>query len=204
MTAFTAFLMFVGTVGTREQVATNIAFNIEALAFLPMVGMMIGVAVLVGQRLGENRPDLAEKAAWSAIHLTFAFFSVLAVLYITIPNVFIYPFTLNGGLENIKNSIDLIVVLLQFVAVFCLFDAIFLVFIGALEGAGDTRFIMKMSFIISILLFVVPCYFYIKYFEANLLVLWWLITINVIIYCSVFYWRFKKGLWKKMRVIEIN
>ena len=40
MTAFTAFLMFVGTVGTREQVATNIAFNIEALAFLPMVGMM--------------------------------------------------------------------------------------------------------------------------------------------------------------------
>ena len=202
MTAFTAFLMFVGTVGTREQVATNIAFNIEALAFLPMVGMMIGTAVLVGQRLGENKPELAEKAAWSAIHITFAFFSILAVLYITIPGMFIYPFTLNGGLENIQNSIDLIVVLLRFVAVFCLFDAIFLVFIGALEGAGDTRFIMKMSFIISILLFVVPCYIYIKFFEAKVLVLWWIITINVIIYCSVFFWRFKTGPWRNMRVIE--
>ena len=202
MTAFTAFLMFVGTVGTREQVATNIAFNIEALAFLPMVGMMIGTAVLVGQRLGENKPDLAEKAVWSAIHITFAFFSILAVLYITIPGMFIYPFTLNGGLENIENSIDLIVVLLRFVAVFCLFDAIFLVFIGALEGAGDTRFIMKMSFIISILLFVVPCYIYIKFFEAEVLVLWWIITINVMIYCSVFFWRFKMGPWRNMRVIE--
>ncbi len=202
MTAFTAFLMFVGTVGTREQVATNIAFNIEALAFLPMVGMMIGTAVLVGQRLGENKPDLAEKAVWSAIHITFAFFSILAVLYITIPGMFIYPFTLNGGLENIENSIDLIVVLLRFVAVFCLFDAIFLVFIGALEGAGDTRFIMKMSFIISILLFVVPCYIYIKFFEAEVLVLWWIITINVMIYCSVFFWRFKMGPWRDMRVIE--
>ncbi len=201
MTAFTAFLMFVGTIGTREQVATNIAFNIEALAFLPMVGMMIGTAVLVGQRLGENKPKLAEKAVWSAIHITFAFFSILAVLYITIPGMFIYPFTLNGGLENIENSIDLIVVLLRFVAVFCLFDAIFLVFIGALEGAGDTRFIMKMSFIISILLFVVPCYIYIKFFEAKVLVLWWIITINVIIYCSVFFWRFKTGPWRNMRVI---
>ena len=88
MTAFTAFLMFVGTVGKREQVATNIAFNIEALAFLPMVGMMIGIAVIVGQRLGENKPDLAEKAAWSAIHMTLAFFGILAVLYIFMPEVF--------------------------------------------------------------------------------------------------------------------
>ena len=202
MTAFTAFLMFVGTVGTREQVATNIAFNIEALAFLPMVGMMIGVAVIVGQRLGENKPELAEKAAWSAIHLASAFFSILAVLYIAIPSVFIYPFTLNGGFENIAESIDLIVVLLRFVAFFCLFNAIFLVFIGALEGAGDTRFIMKMSFLISIILFVLPCYLYIRFFEAKLYVLWWIITANVILYCAVFFWRFQHGPWRSMRVIE--
>ncbi len=204
MTAFTAFLMFVGTVGTREQVATNIAFNIEALAFLPMVGMMIGVAVIVGQRLGENKPELAEKAAWSAIHLALAFFGILGVLYITTPYTFIYPFTLNGGIENVEQSIALIIVLLRFVAFFCLFDAIFLVFLGALEGAGDTRFIMKMSFLISIVLFVLPCYLYIRFFDAKLYVLWWIITFNVMIYCCVFYWRFKFGPWKTMRVIEAN
>ncbi|MGH1538451.1 MAG: MATE family efflux transporter [Gammaproteobacteria bacterium] len=203
MSAFTAFLMFVGTLGTHEGVTTNIAFNIEALAFLPMVGMMIGVAVIVGQRLGENKPQLAEKAAWSAIHLALAFFGILVVLYLTVPKVFIYPFTLHGGLAELDQGIETIVILLRFVAFFCLFDAIFLVFLGALEGAGDTRFIMKMSIIISIFLLVVPCYVYIRYFNATLLGLWWIITINVVIYCAVFFWRFKTGPWKSMRVIEL-
>ncbi len=202
MSAFTAFLMFVGTLGTLEGVVTNIAFNIEALAFLPMVGMMIGVAVIVGQRLGENKPQLAEKAAWSAIHLALAFFGLLAVLYLIVPKVFIYPFTLHGGLTELDQGIETIVILLRFVAFFCLFDAIFLVFLGALEGAGDTRFIMKMSIVISIFLLVVPCYVYIRFYEATLLGLWWIITINVVIYCAVFYWRFKSGPWKSMRVIE--
>ncbi len=202
MSAFTAFLMFVGTLGTHEGVTTNIAFNIEALAFLPMVGMMIGVAVLVGQRLGENKPKLAEKAAWSAIHLTLVFFGFLAVLYLTVPKVFIYPFTLQGGLAELNNSVETIVILLRFVAFFCLFDAVFLVFLGALEGAGDTHFIMKMSIVISIFLLVVPCYLYIRFFDATQFGLWWIITINVMIYCAVFYWRFKTGPWKSMRVIN--
>ncbi len=202
MSAFTAFLMFVGTLGTHEGVTTNIAFNIEALSFLPMVGMMIGVAVIVGQRIGENKPELAEKAAWSAIHLALAFFGLLAVLYLTVPKLFIYPFTLHGGLAELDNGIETIVVLLRFIALFCLFDAIFLVFLGALEGAGDTRFIMKMSIVISIFLLIVPCYLYIRYFDATLLGLWWIITFNVVIYCAVFYWRFKTGPWKSMRVID--
>jgi len=202
MSAFTAFLMFVGTLGTYQGVTTNIAFNIEALSFLPMVGLMIGVAVIVGQRIGEGRPELAEKAAWSAIHLALVFFGVLAVLCLTIPKMFIYPFTLNGGLTELENGVETIVVLLRFIAFFCLFDAIFLVFLGALEGAGDTRFIMKMSILISIFLLVVPCYLYIKYFDATMYGLWWIITINVVIYCVVFYWRFKTGPWKKMKVIE--
>ena len=201
MSAFTAFLMFVGTLGTQQGVATNIAFNIEALSFLPMLGLMIGVAVVVGQRLGENNIELAEKAVWSAIHIAVTFFSILAVLYLTVPEIFIYPFTLYGGLSGLDDGIETIVVLLRFIAFFCLFDAIFLVFLGALEGAGDTRFIMKMSIVISIFLLIVPCFLYTRFFNATLLGLWWIITINVVIYCSVFFWRFQVGPWKNMRVI---
>ena len=202
MSAFTAFLMFIGTLGTRELAASNIAFNINALSFLPMVGLMIGVAVVVGQRLGENKPHLAEKATWSAVHIALAFFGVLALLYLSIPKVFIYPFTLHDGLGDMQGSVEMIVVLLKFIAFFGMFDALFLVFLGALEGAGDTRFIMKMSFVISVLLLVIPCYLYIKNFQANIYVLWSIITLNVILYCIVFFMRFYKGPWKTMRVID--
>jgi len=202
MSAFTAFLMFVGTLGTYELASSNIAFNINALSFLPMWGLMIGVAVVVGQRLGEGKPQLAEKATWSGVHIALLFFGSLGLLYILIPSVFIYPFTLNGGLQDLEGSRELIIVLLRFIAFFGLFDAIWLVFLGALEGAGDTRFIMKASFIISFGLLALPCYLYIKYFEADLLVLWTVITANVVIYCLAFYIRFKQGGWKKMSVIH--
>ena len=202
MTSFTAFLMFVGTLGTQQLVASNIAFNINALAFLPMIGLMVGVAVVVGQRLGENKPEIAEKATWSAIHIALTFFGTLAILYICVPQMFIYPFTLNGGLEDIEQSIDMIILLLKFLAFFALFDALFLVFLGALEGAGDTRFILKMSVLMSIGLLVVPCFLYVKYYQAELLVLWWIITANVVLYCLVFLWRFTQGPWKTMRVIS--
>ena len=202
MSAFTAFLMFVGTLGTRELAASNIAFNINALSFLPMVGLMIGVAVVVGQRLGEKQPLLAEKAAWSGIHIAVIFFGTLGIMYVSIPWLFIYPFTLNGGLQDLTDGQQLIVVLLRFVALFGLFDAIFLVLLGALEGAGDTRFIMKASIVVSLGLLVLPCYLYIKYFQADLLVMWLIITLNVVLYCVVFFIRFKQGRWKSMSVIH--
>ena len=198
MSSFTAFLMFIGTLGTAELVASTIAFNINALAFLPMVGLMIAVSVLVGQRLGENNPALAETATWSALHIAITFFGILAALYLLVPYGFIWPFTLNNGLDDIS----LIIVLLRFVAFFGLFDAMFLVFLGALEGAGDTRFIMKTSVLISWFLLVVPCYLCVKVFEADLIVLWWVITLNVVLYCAIFYRRFLKGPWKMMRVIS--
>lgn len=202
MSSFTGFLMFVGTLGILELAASNIAFNINALSFLPMVGLMIGVSVVVGQKLGEKKSQLAEKATWSGIHIALVFFGSLGVMYLCLPTMFIYPFTINGGLSDLQSIEHLIIVLLRFIAFFGLFDAMFLVFLGALEGAGDTRFIMKMSIVISLGLLVLPCFIYIKYFEANILILWSIITMNVILYCAVFFARFKTGLWKKMSVIN--
>ena len=202
MSSFTAFLMFVGTLGTLELAASNIAFNINALSFLPMVGLMIGVSVVVGQKLGEQNAHLAERATWSGIHIAILFFGSLGILYLFLPTIFIYPFTLNGGLQDLQSGEQLIVVLLRFIAFFGLFDAMFLVFLGALEGAGDTRFIMKMSIVISIGLLVLPCYFYIKLYQADIYILWWIITLNVVLYCSVFYVRFKSNHWKTISVIH--
>ncbi len=202
MSSFTAFLMFIGTLGTNELVATTVAFNINALSFLPMLGLMIAVSVLVGQNLGENKPVIAETATWSAVHIAVVFFGFLAALYLAIPELFIWPFTLNNGLSDLESSTALIIVLLRFVAFFGLFDAMFLVFLGALEGAGDTRFIMKTSVLVSWFLFVLPCYAAVKYLGANIIVLWWIITLNVVLYCVIFYWRFSRGPWRAMKVIS--
>jgi len=201
MSAFTAFLMIVGMLGNVSLIASNIAFNINALSFLPMMGLMIAASVLVGQHLGNDNVQLAERATWSTLHIGLVFFTILGALYIFVPGLFIWPY-LQAGEFNQHDSLALVIVLLRFVAFFGLFDATFLIFLGALEGAGDTRFIMKMSFIISLLLMVLPSYLYVEYMTANVIGLWMIITFHVMTYSVVFYRRFKGGLWKHMRVIH--
>jgi MATE family multidrug resistance protein len=193
--------MIVGMLGKDSLIASNIAFNINALSYIPMMGLMIAASVLVGQHLGNNNAQLAERATWSTLHLGLVFFSILGLLYISLPGLFIWPYLQASEFDQL-DSLALVVILLRFVAFFGLFDATFLIFLGALEGAGDTRFIMKMSFIISVLLMVVPSYFYVKYMSADVIGLWMIITFHVIVYSGVFYRRFKNGLWKEMRVIH--
>lgn len=202
MSSLTAFLMFMGQIGTRELAISNIAININALSFLPMVGLMIGVSVVVGQRLGEKKPWLAEKATWSGIHIAIIFFGTLALLYLLVPSIFIHPFSSYGELGNTREDRELIIVLLRFIAFFGICDAVFLVFMGALEGAGDTRFIMRMSFLVSLGCLVLPCYLYVQFFDEELLVLWWILTLHVMLYCGVFFIRFQRGRWKDISVIH--
>ena len=65
--AFTVLTMSIARVGDVAGAATSIWLTINAVAFVPMVGLNIAVSTLVGQKLGENRPNLAERATWTAI-----------------------------------------------------------------------------------------------------------------------------------------
>ena len=73
MSGFTAFLLMIGRLGTVELAATNIAFNINTLAFMPMIGFGIAISVTVGQYIGEDRPEMAERSVYSGAHLIFIY-----------------------------------------------------------------------------------------------------------------------------------
>jgi len=200
--AFTIFIMLVGRIGTEELAASNIAFNINMLAFLPMFGMTLAVSALVGQRLGENRPDIAEKTTWSAFHIGFSYFFILALSYVLIPELFLLPFTLQSNPETFQPISRLAIILLRFVAIYSLFDSANMIFSGALKGAGDTRFVAMASIGLSWALMIIPCFFAIYFFEVGINWLWFFVTLYVCGLGLILFWRFKHGIWKSMRVIE--
>lgn len=200
--AFTIFIMLVGKIGTVELAASNIAFNINMLAFLPMLGMTLAVSALVGQRLGENRPQAAERTTWSAFHIGFTYFSILALCYVVIPEVFLYPFTLKSSAEEFQPISGMTVILLRFIAVYSLFDAANMIFSGGLKGAGDTRFVATASIGLSWIFMVIPCFITIYLFNAGINWLWFFVTLYITALGLVLFWRFQRGIWKSMRVIE--
>jgi MATE family multidrug resistance protein len=199
---FTLFLILVGRFGTTALAATNITFNINNLAFMPMIGFGTAVSVLVGRRLGENRPDLAERDAWRVFEMTFAYMACVAFGYFFIPEIFILPYAMKSDPSGFAPVAGLAVRLLKFVAFYSLFDTANIVFSAAVKGAGDTRFVMWASMLMSWILMVLPSFLVIRYTGGSIYILWGFATLYITALGLVFLFCFIQGKWKRMRVIE--
>jgi MATE family multidrug resistance protein len=200
---FSAFIFLIGRLGPESLAATNIAFNINTLAFMPMIGCGISVSVLVGQYLGRDRPDLAERVTWSGLHVTLVYMSTWAALYVLFPGVFLLPY--EAGVEDMAKFEairNITVVLLRFVALYSVFDTMNIIFASALKGAGDTRFIMLMLAGLSTCVLVAPAYIVLVVFKRGINAGWTVITVYIIVLAFSFLARFLQGKWKSMRVIE--
>ncbi len=200
--AFTLFLLIVGRLGAHELAATNLAFNINSLAFMPLIGCGIAVSTMVGQRLGRDAPEEAEYCTWTGVHFALLYMGCMSLGYLLIPDVFLSPFGMRAEGEDFLAARDLARDLLRVVAIYCVFDAFYMIFTAALKGAGDTRFVMWLSVAMGWTIMVVPAFVSLTYFDANIFVLWSFICIYIMLMGILFYLRFRGGRWKHMRVIE--
>ena len=199
---FTGFVLVVGRLGTASLAATNIAFNINTLAFMPMIGCGIAISVLVGQYLGADQPELAQSATYSGFHLTFIYMVSIAAAYVLVPDIFVAPFAHNADPSGFGEIYRYSVVLLRFVAVYSIFDTMNIIFCSAIKGAGDTRYVMFMTVILSIFVLIIPVYLAVEVFKTGLMIAWVTATAYVSLLGITFYVRFRGGKWKSMRVIE--
>jgi MATE family multidrug resistance protein len=195
-------VLVVGRLGTASLAATNIAFNINTLAFMPMIGCGIAISVLVGQYLGAKKPETAQRAVYSGFHLTFIYMASIAAAYVLAPEIFVAPFAHQADPEGFAEIYRYSVVLLRFVAVYCLFDTMNIIFCSAIKGAGDTRYVMIMTTLLSLFVLILPVYLVVEVLASGLMVAWVFATIYVTSLGLAFFARFLGGKWKSMRVIE--
>ncbi|MCP4624919.1 MAG: MATE family efflux transporter [bacterium] len=200
---FTFFIQMLGRLGDLELAASNIVLSIETLAFLPMVGFHIGNATLVGQAIGRGCPEEGVYSTTSALHITLAYMMVIAAVFVFLPEPLLYLFKANHySPEQYAEIMDLGVILMRFVAIFCFFDALNLIFSGAIKGAGDTRFIMWTIGALSFGVMIIPVYLAVEVIEAGIYTAWALASFYACTLGLAFMFRYRQGKWKKMRVIE--
>ena len=199
---FSIFLLIIGRLGTSSLAATNIAFNINTLAFMPMIGFSMAVSILVGRYIGEGRADLAERSTYFCFGMTFLYMAILSALYILLPGLLLRPYRLLGT-EGESGAIrSTVVVLLRFVAFYSLFDTLNLVFASAVRGAGDTHFVMYTGSAITFSVLVAPSYIFLVVLDKDIYTGWIIATVYVCAMGICFFLRFLHGKWKTMKVIE--
>lgn len=200
--AFTMFILIVGRIGRLELTASNLAFNINSLAFMPLIGAGIALSTMVGQRLGANDPEAAEFCTWTGLHLALGYMGVMALFYLLVPGLFLMPYGVGAQGPEFGAARDLAMQLLRFVAFYCVFDAVYMMLTATLKGAGDTRFVMLTSVALGVFVMVLPPLVAVEYFGAGVFFVWIFICAYLAICALVFYRRFRGGKWKSMRVIE--
>lgn len=203
--AFTFFLMVVGRIGRDELAATNIAFAINSLAFMPMIGFSIAASSLVGQALGRGRPAEAITATNSSLLLTMIYMWLVALLFVLFPEPLCGIFRSPSGDPAADAAVQsMAVILLRFVAFYSLVDGLNVIYSGALKGAGDTAFIGWTIAVLSVGLMILPITLAVIVFVAGLYTVWTFGTLYVCVLAVAFWWRFRQGKWKAMRVIELR
>lgn len=198
---FHVFVQLVGRLGEAAVGATTLTIRLNMVAFLPMLGIGQAVAILVGQRLGANQPDLAERSTYTGLKWVFGYMSLIASMYLLIPGVLLSAFASDRDPEAFAAVASVVPSLLACAAVYSLADSVNVTFSFALRGAGDTRFVSLLTFALAWPIMVAPTYFLVRA-GGSIYWAWVFASAYIVAMAFCFMLRFRSGRWKSMRVIE--
>jgi MATE family multidrug resistance protein len=198
---FNVFLLAVGWLGVAEKGATSLTLALNMVAFLPVYGLGQAVCILVGQRLGADKPAVAEKTTYTGFLWMLGYMGVVAAVYLFLPRTLTGLFRGDTEIEQYEAMAALMPGLLACVAIYSLAEAGNFAFAFALRGAGDTKFVSRLTFVLGWPVMVIPTLIAVG-LGASLYWAWGFATAYIFVMATCFYLRFRGGKWKTMRVIE--
>jgi MATE family multidrug resistance protein len=198
--AFNLFIQFMHSYGTQVAAAVTITFNWDIVAFIPMLGMSHATTALVGQFVGARDIVQARRAAYVALRVAWIYSGTMVLVFLTLTGAMVNVFV-SGFAGNTGEITRLATVLIRLAAVYVLADSAQLIFAGALRGAGDTAWVMRVSvglhWIFSVLAIVL-----IRVVHVTPVVAWSAFIIFILFMGVAMFFRFRGNRWQEIRMIE--
>ena len=133
------FTIILTSLGTATYAAHQIAIRAESLSYMPGWGFGVAATTLVGQYLGAERPDLAERAGYIARNMAVALAIVMGFAF------YFFPYQIVSIFTDDASVVDKAAQALRIVALVQPSMAINIVLSGGLRGAGDTRWVTYIT-----------------------------------------------------------
>lgn len=184
----------VGLVGTTELAAANVLINLTLVALLPSIGLGLGAASLVGQALGRGDPEDASRWGWEVVMVGVLLLAVLgAPLWIT-------PVPLLGIFLHDADALGVAVPPLRLVGLTIPMEALGMVLLNALLGAGDSRNVMLVSILTQWAFFLPVAYLVGPQLGYGLFGIWVVQLLYRSLQALSFAALWRRGTWKHIQV----
>jgi MATE family multidrug resistance protein len=197
--AFNLFLLMFQSYGITAGAAAAVVFNWDILAFIPMIGLNVGVISMVGRFVGARDMARVDEVMTAAFFVALTYAATLAIVY----SLFRYPLVEvfappSGDFTVIR---ELSAFMMIGLSSYVMADAVIHVSGGVLRGAGDTRWLMVASVSLHWAMLVAQ-FFIIRVLELSPKVSWLALVALILAIALVYALRLKSGHWRDPEALE--
>ncbi|MFM6925680.1 MAG: MATE family efflux transporter [Ferruginibacter sp.] len=180
--------------GTAAISGYGTAIRICIFTILPAWGLANAAATLVGQNLGANQPERAEKSVWRTAFIAFCFFAIVAIVF------FMFGVNLMRFFTDDKEAILAGTECLHILAIGYVFFAYGMIISQAFNGAGDTRTPTYINLFVFWVLQIPLAWVLAKYLKMGPTGVYIAIGVAETVLAIVSIIIFRKGRWKLVKV----
>ncbi|HQH80536.1 MAG TPA: MATE family efflux transporter [bacterium] len=199
--AFNAIVMLFQSHSAMTATAVSIMFNWDMVSFIPLIGIGIGVTSLVGRAMGSGRPELAAASVISGLKLGSIYSAIILLLFVGLPDILVGVFSPSAGdIGTFVEAAPLAIFMIRVASLYVMVNAVIIVFISALRGAGDTFWAMCLTVGVHWVI-VASLFLMLNLSGASPKSAWVVFTCVFIVFSFVVYARYRGGKWRDIKLV---
>lgn len=188
------FTKIVTALGTNVLAGHYLAITAESLSYMPGMALSMAATTLVGQSLGAQKADEAYMYAMETLKIGAMIMTGMGLIFFFLPEQLIGIF--NKDPEVIKHG----ALALRIVAFSQPFFASAMILSGALRGAGDTIWPLRIALIGMWAVRLSLAVIFVKYLGLGLMGAWLAMAADLTIRGTLCFVRFNSGKWKIIKL----
>ncbi len=191
--AWVAMVRLVSLYGSDAVAGYTLAIRVLIFSLLPSLGIANAASTLVGQNLGANRADRAEKTIYVTSLINMVSLGVVALLFLLFPTQFIKVFTTDSATIYFGGEC------LRIIGYGLVAYGIGMVVIQAFNGAGDTRTPTYINLFIFWILEIPLAYLLAVEFGFKQNGVFYAILFSETVMTLIVIYLFRQGKWKSFK-----
>ena len=180
--------------GSEAIAGYTISMRIIMFSILPSWGLANAAATLVGQNLGANQPERAEKSVWVCARYNMFFLLFVSILFFVFAENIVGLFNAHGKVAEYA------IQSLHYITVGYIFFAYGMTISQAFNGAGDTRtptiinffaywlFQLPLAYLLAVILEMGPSGAFLS------------VALSIFFIATAFILAFRRGKWKLTKI----